>query len=199
MKNLITLLIAICITTVSFSQISKKEVLDLRKDHLISLLDSTTKMLTPEEIKEFKGLDYFDFDSTFQIKARLKKKKGKKFEMATSTNRKPIYRRYGYLYFTVNGIECKLEVYQSVALKKNPEYKNYLFIPFKDGTTALATYGAGRFLELEKTKGKSFILDFNLAFNPYCCYSERYSCPIPPRCNTLNVDINAGEKTPLGH
>jgi len=199
MKYLITLFTIICANIFSFSQQTEKEILDHRKDHLTSLTDSSTKMLTPAEIKDFKGLDYFDFDSTFQIKARLKRNKGKKFEMATSTDRKPIYRRYGYLYVTIDGVECKLEVYQNVALKKNSEYKNYLFIPFKDGTTAIETYGAGRFLELEKTKGKSFMLDFNLAFNPYCCYSERYSCPIPPRCNTLNVEIHAGEKTPLGH
>ena len=199
MKNLTLLLIVICFSSNLLSQKTEIEINELRNDHLLSLTDSSQKMLTPEEIKEFQGLDYFKFDSKFQIEARFKKKKGKKFEMATSTDRKPIYRRYGYLFFTLDSIECKLEVYQNIALKKNPEYKNYLFIPFKDGTSALSTYGGGRFMDVGITKGKTIILDFNLAYNPYCAYSYRYSCPIPPRCNTLNVDIEAGEKTPIGH
>ena len=127
MKRIIYLLSIVCISTNALSQMSEKEILDHRKDHLIALTDSSTKMLTPDEIKAFQGLDYFDFDSTFQIQAKLKKKKGKKFEMATSTDRKPIYRRYGYLFFTIDDIECNLEVYQYIALKKNSEYKNYLF------------------------------------------------------------------------
>tara|TARA_B110000285_G_scaffold86512_1_gene99164 strand:- start:2190 stop:2789 length:600 start_codon:yes stop_codon:yes gene_type:complete len=199
MRHVIYLLIVVCMPKISFSQKTEIEITELRNDHKLLLIDSTKKMLTPEEIKEFQGLDYFEIDSKFQIEARFKKKKGKKFEMATSTDRKPIYRRYGYLYFTLDSIECKLEVYQNIALKENPEYKNYLFIPFKDGTSALSTYGGGRFMDVEKTKEKTFILDFNLAYNPYCAYSYRYSCPIPPRCNTLNVDIKAGEKTPIGH
>jgi len=199
MKYIILSIVTVCYIQTSLSQKTKAEVLDLRQEHLSMLTDSTTKMLTPEEINEFQGLDYFDFDTNFQVEGIIKKNKGKQFEMTTSTDRKPMYRRYGYFYFTIDSIQCKLEVYQNISLLKNPEYKNYLFIPFKDGTTALTTYGAGRFLEVEKTKGRKLLIDFNLAFNPYCSYSERYSCPIPPRCNTLDVDINAGEKTPLGH
>ena len=199
MKCSIILFITTCIVSISFSQKTEIEILNLRKDHLLMLKDSSTKMLTPEEIIKFQGLDYFAFDAKFQIECRIKKKKGEEFEMATSTDRKPIYRRYGFLEFTLDGIECKLEVYQNIALLKNPEYKNYLFIPFKDGTTAITTYGAGRFLEVEKARGRKILIDFNLAFNPYCSYSERYSCPIPPKANTLSVDILAGEKTPLGH
>ena len=199
MKCITLLILAICFSKNSTSQKTEIEITNHRKDHLVMLTDSTTKMLTAAEIKQFHGLDYYDFDARFQIEAKIKKKRGKEFEMATSTDRKPIYRRYGFLYFTIDSVECKLEVYQNIALLKNPEYKNYLFIPFKDGTTAISTYAAGRFLEVEKSRGRKILIDFNLAFNPYCSYSERYSCPIPPRCNTLNVDINAGEKTPLGH
>ena len=199
MKYLTLLFTAVLSVSNSHSQMSKNEILLHRTDHLSALLDSSTNMLSPEEIENFQGLDYFDFDPQYQITARLKKSRGKKFEMATSTDRKPMYRRYGYIIFTIDGVECQLEVYQNIALKKNPEYKNYLFIPFKDETTALSTYGGGRFLETEKSKGKFMPIDFNLAFNPYCCYSYSYSCPIPPKCNTLKVNIKAGEKTPLGH
>jgi hypothetical protein len=39
------------------------------------------------------------------------------------------------------------------------------------------------------------ILDFNKAYNPYCAYSDGYSCPVPPKANNLPVAIEAGEKT----
>ena len=199
MRYLSLLLTAFCIVNYTFSQKTENEIVEIRKDHKLLLLDSTQNMLTSQEIANFNGLDYFEFDSEFQIEAKFKKKKGKKFEMATSTDRKPFYRRYGYIYFRIDGVDCKLEVYQNIALKRNPEYKNYLFIPFKDGTSALTTYGGGRFMDVERTKEKTILIDFNLAYNPYCVYSYRYSCPIPPKCNTLKVDIRAGEKTPIGH
>ncbi|MCL2877903.1 MAG: DUF1684 domain-containing protein, partial [Acidobacteria bacterium] len=37
-------------------------------------------------------------------------------------------------------------------------------------------------------------LDFNRAYNPYCTYNPEYSCPSPPKENTLPVPIRAGEK-----
>ena len=40
------------------------------------------------------------------------------------------------------------------------------------------TYGAGRYLDLAKVPGSNTItLDFNKAYNPYCAYTEKYSCP----------------------
>ena len=37
-------------------------------------------------------------------------------------------------------------------------------------------------------------LDFNLAYSPFCAYSEAYECPLPPRENWLEVAIPAGER-----
>jgi len=69
-----------------------------------------------------------------------------------------------------------------------------LFIPFKDATSGKETYGAARYLEIEETEVGIFLVDFNKAYNPYCAYSEAYSCPFPPRENWLEVAIKAGEK-----
>ncbi|MDG1428784.1 MAG: DUF1684 domain-containing protein, partial [Crocinitomicaceae bacterium] len=74
-----------------------------------------------------------------------------------------------------------------------------LFIPFRDKTSRHETYGGGRYLDVQIPDRDMMHLDFNLAYNPYCAYSHRYSCPIPPEENTLNVSILAGEKTPLAH
>ena len=63
-----------------------------------------------------------------------------------------------------------------------------------DKTNGKESYGGGRYLDLEIPEDKIIILDFNKAYNPYCAYSDRYSCPIPPIENHLDVAINAGFK-----
>ncbi len=40
----------------------------------------------------------------------------------------------------------------------------------------------------------SIIIDFNTAYNPYCAYNDKYSCPIVPRENYLDATVNAGVK-----
>jgi len=198
MKIIIILLSAL-ISAVSFAQKSESEILDLRKKHAEELNDSTSGMLDAEEIRDFGGLDYFEFDSTYQIEATFIKKKGRKFKMPTSTDRLPVYRRFGIVQFTINDTVYELEVYQNMELRKKKEYKDYLFIPFRDKTSRIETYGGGRYLDVRIPEGNTLLIDFNLAYNPYCAYSYRYSCPIPPEVNTLDIRIPAGEKTPFGH
>ncbi len=69
-----------------------------------------------------------------------------------------------------------------------------LFIPFRDATSGKETYGAGRYLEVEVNPSGRYVLDFNLAYNPYCAYSDLYICPLPPGENWLRVEIRGGEK-----
>lgn len=179
------------------AQQSEAEIAEHRKEHKKELLDTANHMMNLEEVQEFGGLDYFDFDKSYQIEVKFTKDKGRKFEMPTSTDRLPIYRRYGYVDFTIDSVQYRLTAYQNVAYKKVD--KKYLFIPYRDKTTRNETYGGGRFLDFEIPETETVILDFNLAYNPYCAYSHRYSCPIPPVENTLEVEIRAGEKTPLAH
>ena len=61
--------------------------------------------------------------------------------------------------------------------------KPYLFIPFRDATTGVETYAAGRYLDLNENTTGFYDLDFNRAYNPYCAYNTGYSCPIPPEEN----------------
>ena len=118
------------------------------------------------------------------------------FEMPTTTARKPIYRKYATLYFThADGRTYSLTAYQSQALLDREEYVNYLFVPFGDATNGTDTYGGGRYVEV--TRGE-WILDFNKAYNPYCAYSGRYSCPKVPLENILPIPILAGTKY-VGH
>lgn len=183
-----------------FSQQSYIDSIEvLRVQHTGELINPEAKVLTDEEIDHFQGLDYFSTSTNYRLNARLEKNKGKKFKMPTSTERLPIYKRYGYVYFELNGETHRLTVYQNMELIKKEEFKNYLFIPFRDATSGIETYGGGRYLDLQIPANTSIIIDFNLAYNPYCAYSYRYSCPVPPEENTLKIRIEAGEKIPLGH
>ena len=126
-------------------------------------------------------------------------KKGKKFEMKTNTPRRPVYRQYGIVTFTLHDSVVSLPVYESVSLLKRnrKKYKNYLFLPIKDATSfqkPMESNGSGRYLELKKNKGKTMKLDFNELFNPYCAYTDRFSCPITPEANVIDIRIEAGEK-----
>lgn len=181
------------------AQKSEEEILTQRAKKEAHIRDTTHGILRPAELEEFGGLAYFDFDSTYQIEGDFTKDKGKVFKMPTSTTREPKYRRYGYFKFTLNGEVHQLEVYQNIALKKEKEYRDHLFIPFRDQTSTIETYGGGRYIDAHIPKGKSMMIDFNEAYNPYCAYSHRFSCPIPPEANTLKTVIKAGEKTPTGH
>jgi uncharacterized protein (DUF1684 family) len=104
--------------------------------------------------------------------------------------------RYGTFSFPVDGKICTLTAYKS---EDGPQV---LFIPFRDATSNRETYGVGRYLDLEEEQGDTpYILDFNLAYNPYCAYNETYTCPLVPKENILPVEIRAGEKLPptAGH
>lgn len=198
MKNVLTLLLFACSIN-SFGQLSEQALLEKRTAHDSELRDTSAGVLSQEEITSFHGLDYFDFDSSYHVYATFIKKKGRKFKMPTSTERTPVYRRVGIVQFTLRDTVCELEVYQNMALRKHEEYNDYLFIPFRDGTSRIETYGGGRYLDISKPNSSTLVLDFNQAYNPYCAYSDRYSCPIPPVVNDLAVRIAAGEKTPVGH
>lgn len=195
--KLLFFLLSISCVIVSHSQSYEDSIIELRVIHMGELIDTSTHILNQDEIDHFEGLAYFDTDSTFRINATFTKSIGKKFKMQTSTDRLPVYRRYGYVDFQIKGQPARLTVYQNMELK-GKEYDNYLFIPFRDATSGNDSYGGGRYLDVEKPNVKSIILDFNKSYNPYCAYSHRYSCPIPPEENTLKISIPAGEKAPVG-
>ena len=157
--------------------------------------DSTSSPLKKEDLKIFKNLNFFNIDSKYIVEAKLvRTKKEKVFKMKTSTDRLPEYKKYGKLYFTVNGKDLKLNVYQNIDLIKKKEYKNYLFLPFTDVTCGNHSYTAGRYIDLSIPKNDKIIIDFNKAYNPYCAYNYKYSCPIVPAENNLAIEIKAGVK-----
>ena len=163
-----------------------------------SYKDASKSPLKKKDLRKFKGLDFFPVDSTFIVTAKLVKiENAPSFEMATTTDRKPLYKEYGILTFTLQGKDCELTIYQSQDDLRDEKYKDYLFLPFTDDTSGDESYGGGRYMDVMTTDEKpdgTIILNFNNTYNPYCAYNDRYSCPLTPRKNHLNVEVKAGVK-----
>ena len=152
--------------------------------------DSIKSPLPPGDVADFPGHPFFPLNKKFIVKAKLKRTPDSKpFQMPTSTERLPIYKKYAIATFELDGKEYKLSIYQNMKRKTN------LFLPFYDMTSGEETYGGGRYLDLTFIpRGNKIKIDFNQAYHPYCAYSDRYSCPIPPYENRLDIEILAGVK-----
>ena len=143
--------------------------------------------LTRDQKRTFEGLHYFLENPALSLEVQVEPfATPEEIEMQTSTGDVQVYTRYGRFHFTVDGQPAELTIYH--------QSDGGYFLPFVDGLAPKETYGAGRYLEPELLGGDSFAVDFNLAYNPYCAYNERWSCPLTPFENHLNVAIRAGEK-----
>ncbi|MFV8226748.1 DUF1684 domain-containing protein [Christiangramia aquimixticola] len=151
--------------------------------------------LEEKDLKNFTGLDFFEINKDYILEAEFVRTPAEPpFLMKTSTDRTPVYVKYGELYFKLKDKDFKLNVYQNQELVQDPEYYDYLFIPFTDLTNGRSTYGGGRYLDFRIPESKMVVLDFNRAYNPYCAYSGRFSCPGPPAENNLDTEVLAGVK-----
>lgn len=160
-----------------------------------SYADSSKSPLMKADLKAFKGLDFFPLNEKYIVEAKfVRTKKEKAFGMKTTTSRTPLYVKYGELHFTIDGKDLKLNVYKNIDLSKKPGYEDYLFLPFSDLTCGKESYIGGRYVDMKIQKGKTWTIDFNKAYNPYCAYNYEYSCPIVPLENDLNIEILAGVK-----
>lgn len=146
------------------------------------------------EKDKFTGLKYFTPDPAYKVTAKLFPVDNKKvIVLSTSTGEEGRYLEYAWAAFKLNGVECKLLLLEVMAAGPT---RGSLFLAFADETSANKTYGAGRYLDVKKIPGATSIqLDFNKAYNPYCAYTDHYSCPFPPRENILKIAIRAGEKS----
>jgi uncharacterized protein (DUF1684 family) len=162
----------------------------MEKDSVFA--DSVASPLLSEHRTDFNGLKYFDYNPYYAVLAFFEVNMGEPFSMPTTTERTPLYRVYGYLHFTLLDSMFSLPVYQNLELKNKPGYADYLFLPFTDLTNAEETYGGGRYIDLKIMEGNQWKIDFNKSYNPYCAYNSRYSCPIPPIENHLNIRVEAG-------
>jgi len=143
--------------------------------------------LTEEQKLVFSNLNYYPENIALRLEIAMDVvTPPQNVNMITSTGDRREYLNKARIRFYVDGQEAVLQVYQDA-------FGGY-FLPFVDATAPEETYGAGRYLEPEEVNPGVLLVDFNLAYNPFCAYNNRWSCPIPPHENRLKLRIEAGEK-----
>lgn len=150
--------------------------------------------LEKKDLKKFKGHPFFPINLGYRVPAKLVVTNGTPFlGLKTTTSRLAFDRVYGFLEFELQGKQFRIPVYQSRDLMKTTEYADYLFFPFTDLTNGKQTYMGGRYIDLRIPRdGEDLVVDFNQAYNPYCAYSHRYSCPLVPAENQMDIEVPAG-------
>lgn len=197
MKKLFFILIFF--STVSCNSQKKRALIgdtDYQQKLNIQYKDASKSPLKKKDLKNFKGLEFFPVDSSFIVTAKLKYTPNALiFEMKTTTDRRPLYKSYAIASFTLKGKEHELVIYQSQDIDRDNE--DYLFLPFTDDTSGNESYGGGRYMDTyisEISSNNTIELNFNNTYNPYCAYNDKYSCPLTPRKNHLDIEIKAGIK-----
>lgn len=159
--------------------------------------DPETSPLKKEYVAEFDSIARYPYNPDFATMAKfevLKRQKPVTFQTTGSIKQR--YQKAGTIHFQIDSTKLELAAYRNLELMRMPGYENQLFVPFTDASNGFGTYEGGRYLEMEIPATDSVLVDFNLVYNPYCAYSDRYSCPVPPRENDLKVKILAGAKSP---
>lgn len=148
--------------------------------------------------KKLKHIDYYPIDLAYHVIAKFTKTETPNpFQMKRT---RPLamgvmeFVKYGEVVFTLNGSEYKLNVYQTLPYPGQKEKDDSLFLPFTDKTNGTETYEVGRYIDIPLPLSTEIVIDFNLAYNPYCSYNHNYSCPIPPAENDLPIEVKVGEK-----
>ncbi|MFW5974071.1 MAG: DUF1684 domain-containing protein [Natrialbaceae archaeon] len=150
--------------------------------------------IPPEERDGFDGLAYFDPDPTYRVEATVHRDDDPaEVDLETSDDRTITYRRPFRFRFELDG-----EAYELSGYRRQPE--DPIFVPFRDKTTGQQSYEDGRYMELQSDEdlvdGVTIVIDFNIAYSPFCAYSDTFSCPLPPEENWLETTIRAGERSP---
>ncbi len=165
-----------------------------RKKYVEELMAEKRQPVKPSQIKY---LDFYPADRSYCVWAAFTETPGSvPFLVQTHSGKQKPFREYGVLNFGLKGEHLTLHIYQSVDLIKDAEHKDDLFIMYNDMTNYETTFAGGRYIDLsiKDIRDGMIVLDFNKSYNPYCAYTDGFSCPIPPRENNLHVEIKAGEK-----
>ena len=177
----------------------RSQIENHRKSYTVGLLQGPKAPLSAADTKK---LQFFAPESSYRITGTIEKLEGQQpFKMASISGEPESYIAYGHFYFSFQNQDHRLVLYRKLAHIRSPLLRDLLFVPFKDGTNGKSTYGGGRYLDIRMAaiKANTLTIDFNLAYNPYCVYTEGFNCPLPPSQNTLPFEIKAGEKAFLGN
>jgi uncharacterized protein len=158
-----------------------------QKEHMFRD-DRRESPVKPEELSKFLPLSYFPVDESYAVPAQLAPAAERvAVTMPTSTGTLRTVSLVGTLKFNLKGQALQLTAFLEEGSRR-------LFVPFSDLTSGTETYQAGRYMTLDPSPSGIYIVDFNVAYNPYCYYNAEYECPLPPAQNRLKVPIRAGER-----
>jgi uncharacterized protein (DUF1684 family) len=147
----------------------------------------------------FDGLDYYPPDPAYRVAATARVHDDPDpVELETSAGPPVRYLRVATLETPLPGAPDA----ELAAIRREGDDDGALFVPFADATAGEATYLYGRYLELlperDPADGDAVIVDFNLAYTPFCAFSETFACPYPPAANVLSTAVEAGERVRAG-
>jgi len=149
----------------------------------------------PEDRDDFDGLDYFEPAPDYRVETTVTRHEDPDpVPMETNTGEEVRYVRVVTFAFDIDDEQCELHGY-----KQRPDDADEpIFVPFRDKTTGQETYRGGRYIELhpdgELDDDETVVIDFNLAYTPFCAFSDAFSCPLPPEENWLEIEVPAGER-----
>jgi uncharacterized protein len=199
-KNIIILIVVIGLIAIVFSffQGSKDQTayineINQERKEKDNFMRTSPESPFADSTVTFTELQYYPPNPKYKITATLTPIQNKKtIVLTTNDSKNERYIEYAYAEFDLDGFHHKLLILEMIDMGP---FRGKLFLAFGDRTSAEDTYGAGRYLDVAKNPGSNTILlDFNKAYNPYCAYADKYSCPLPPSENLLSVPILAGEK-----
>ncbi len=190
---IVALLVAACARKPAEEKAKLDPLVEERRQRDLAFKSGPESPLRDEDKSRFVALNYYDANPELRFQAVLHRHPTPQtIRIATNTTEERYALRYGYFEFQVEGQTCRLQVYRM--LDDPPPGQAMLFVPFRDQTSGRESYGGGRYIDLRENTSGIYDLDFNRAYNPSCAYGKDYSCPVPPRENTLAVPIRAGEK-----
>ncbi|MCH7409130.1 DUF1684 domain-containing protein [Belliella sp. DSM 111904] len=198
-RNIVLLMVAIgVIASVAYMLTSADdqevyfESVERERDKQFKFLRySPESPLDDEQKKDLNTLTYYPTDANYRVRAKLEPVEDRKMiEIPMTDGTVEKYIKHSYAVFDLQGKTVKLLLLQA---KDESDMRNF-FLAFADETSGAETYGGGRYLNLRQDGKNSVLIDFNLAYNPYCAYNPEFACPLPPKENLLDVAITAGEK-----
>jgi uncharacterized protein (DUF1684 family) len=167
-----------------------------RKDQEFKAADNTFSPIPAGKRASFAGLPYYPVRPEYRVPASLTTIRSNPpivIELPNTAHQLERKVKVGTLSFTLAG-----QPYTLSAFAESAGAINRLWVPFRDLTSGLETYGGGRYLDLDITATGLYDLDFNRAYHPYCVYDPSWVCPYPPAENRLPVAVRAGERLAEG-
>ena len=137
----------------------------------------------------FKGVHVFDYDESYRVEATLIPHAETVKVMSVVGDLGNAYDSPGSLEFVLHGQTLRLIAFT----RPDPDA---LWVIFRDASNGKSTYGTGRAVTAKRIDGDLWEIDFNLSSNFPCSYTDFATCPLAPRENHLEIEINAGEKKP---